>query len=120
MKKTVKKGRPVNPTSKRQLRLKELAEKRANGELKKGRPINAESKRQKRLAELAAKAKANGGKVKRGRNIDPTSARQQRLAEKAALKAAGIEVKKGRPKTKIENAEIVLDENDNAVEIVMS
>ena len=32
-------GRKINPNSTRQLRLKELEVKRANGELRKGRPI---------------------------------------------------------------------------------
>ena len=61
------KGRPANPESKRQQRMKEMAERKANGTFKKGRPINGTSARQKRLAELAAKALANGGTVKRGR-----------------------------------------------------
>ena len=44
MKKVSKKlGRPVNPNSARQLRLKELELKRANGELKRGRPVNPNS-----------------------------------------------------------------------------
>ena len=44
-----KKGRKVDPTSKRQIRLAELASKRANGTLVKGRPINVNSKRQQRM-----------------------------------------------------------------------
>jgi hypothetical protein len=60
-----KQGRPVNPSSVRQQRLAELADKKANGELKLGRPVKADSARQIRLAELAAKAQANGGAVKR-------------------------------------------------------
>ena len=48
-------GRPVNPNSKRQIRLAELAEKRENGTLKKGRPIDKTSKRQLRLTELRFK-----------------------------------------------------------------
>ena len=46
-------GRPVNPNSKRQIRLAELAVKRANGTLVKGRPINMNSKRQQRLLNKA-------------------------------------------------------------------
>ena len=46
-------GRPVNPNSKRQIRLAELASKRANGTLVKGRPINMNSKRQQRLLNKA-------------------------------------------------------------------
>jgi len=69
----VKKGRKVDPTSKRQIRLAELAAKKANGELSKGRPVDPTSKRQVRLAELEAKREA--GILKKGRNIDPNSKR---------------------------------------------
>lgn len=109
---TKKKGRPVDPTSKRQIRLAELAEKKANGTLKKGRPIVEGSKRQQRIAELASKAEANGGVVKRGRNIDPTSKRQIRLAELEAKRAAGT-LKRGRPSTKVEGLEIELNDKGN-------
>jgi hypothetical protein len=50
-------GRPVNPNSARQLRLKELAEKRDNGELRRGRPVDENSARQQKLAN---KAEGNG------------------------------------------------------------
>ena len=50
MKKVSKKlGRPVNPNSARQLRLKELELKRANGELKRGRPVDPNSVRQSEI-----------------------------------------------------------------------
>jgi hypothetical protein len=55
----IKTGRKIDPTSARQLRLKELEAKRANGELKRGRPTVADSARQLRLKELEAK-RANG------------------------------------------------------------
>ena len=74
-------GRPVNPNSKRQIRLAELAKKREMGILKKGRPIDSTSNRQKRLAELEIK-RANGTLVK-GRPINMNSKRQQRLLNKA-------------------------------------
>jgi len=45
-------GRPVNPESVRQNRIKELEERRLNGEVKKGRPIKEDSVRQMRLKEL--------------------------------------------------------------------
>ena len=89
-----KKGRKIDPTSKRQIRLAELAEKRANGELKKGRPINSESKRQQRLAEL--ELKRSNGTLKKGRPVSKDSKRQIRLAELAAKKANGT-LSKGRP-----------------------
>lgn len=55
-----------------------------------GRPVNTESERQKRLAKK--------GLVKRGRPVIEGSTRQQRLAEMEAKKAAGLEIKRGRPK----------------------
>ena len=59
MKNSVKLGRPVNPSSNRQIELAKKAELRAQGLIKKGRPTNSNSKRQQRIAELAAK-KASG------------------------------------------------------------
>ena len=53
MKKVVKiekRGRKVNPNSARQIRLKELEAKRANGELKRGRPVDPNSVRQLEIA----------------------------------------------------------------------
>jgi ribonucleotide reductase alpha subunit len=41
--------------------------KRQNGELKKGRPSNPNSSRQMRLKELEMKKKLNGGKMPLGR-----------------------------------------------------
>ena len=89
--KSVKRGRPVNPNSERQARLKLQAELKAQGvEIKRGRPVDANSDRQARLAKK--------GKVALGRKVDPTSERQKRLAALEAKRAAGIEVKRGRPK----------------------
>lgn len=100
---TGKRGRPVDPNSVRQVRIVELAEKRANGELKRGRPIKADSARQMRLIELETK-RANG-ELKKGRPVNGESARQKRIAELAAKAAAnGGVVKKGRP------AKVVIDE----------
>lgn len=102
-KKSDKRGRPVDPTSVRQVRIAELEAKRANGELKRGRPVSEESARQKRLAELEAK-RANG-ELKRGRPVSEESARQKRIAElKAKAEANGGVVKRGRP------AKVVTDE----------
>ena len=100
---TGKRGRPIKTDSARQIRIAELAEKRANGELKKGRPVNSESARQMRLVELETK-RANG-ELKKGRPVNGESARQKRLAELEAKKAAnGGVVKKGRP------AQVKIDE----------
>lgn len=74
-----KPGRPINPNSERQQRLAEMALKRENGEIKRGRPVDPTSERQKRLAEMEARKQANGGVVRRGRPIDPNSARQQQI-----------------------------------------
>ena len=100
---TGKRGRPVDPNSVRQVRIAELAEKRANGELKRGRPVNESSARQMRLIELETK-RANG-ELKKGRPVSGDSARQKRLAELEAKKAAnGGVVKRGRP------AKVVINE----------
>lgn len=59
-------GRPVVPGSKRQLRIQELAERKASGQFKLGRPINPNCKKQlkeKQRAELIAQ----GIMPKRGR-----------------------------------------------------
>ena len=103
-------GRPVNPNSARQVRLAELAAKKAAGELKKGRPVDETSARQKRLAEL--EAKRQNGELKRGRPVKEGSARQIRLAELAAKAAAnGGTVKRGRP------AKVKSVGTDEAVEV---
>ena len=62
---TGKKGRPVNPDSKRQAKL--AAPKTG----KRGRPTVEGSARQLREAAKAARAAANGGVVKRGRPAQP-------------------------------------------------
>jgi hypothetical protein len=94
-------GRPFNPNSVRQIRLAELSEKRANGELKKGRPVNSESARQMRLVELETK-RANG-ELRKGRPVNGESARQKRIAELAAKAAAnGGTMPLGRPKVVID------------------
>ena len=93
--KNVVKGRPVNVNSARQIRLAELAAKKANGELKRGRPVNPNSERQARL-EKQAMNKVLG--VGQGRPVNPNSARQLRLAElKAKAELNGGTVKRGRP-----------------------
>ena len=92
-------GRPVNENSVRQIRLKEIAEKRAQGLIKRGRPANENSKN-------AAKVKARQEKLaagivlKRGRPVNETSARQQRLNDLAERKANGT-LKLGRPKQQV-------------------
>lgn len=90
-------GRPVNPNSERQKRLKEIEEKRAQGLIKRGRPVVEGSAHQQKLAAQAERRAANGGTARRGRPVDPNSPRQQRLAEVEAKKAAGVEIKRGRP-----------------------
>ena len=116
VKEVAKKGRPVNPNSARQLRLKELEEKRKNGELKRGRPINPTSKRQQRLIEL--EEKRQNGELKKGRPINPNSKRQLRLAElEAKKKENGGVMPLGRPKSKVEEIEVSVDDNGD-LEIV--
>lgn len=89
-------GRPANPDSARQKRLADLEKRRQEGTLKLGRPANPDSERQARLKEMETK-RANG-ELKKGRPVVGHSKRQQTLAERAAKIAAGIPVKRGRPK----------------------
>ena len=66
-------GRPVDPTSPRQIRLAEAAKLREEGKLKRGRPMVDGCARQKRLAERAERI-ANGtgtGKPGRPKMIKP-------------------------------------------------
>ena len=76
------KGRKVNNSSARQIRIAELVAKREAGLLKKGRPIQVDSKRQQKLA--------NGVSNKRGRPVNLSSERQVRLAKVGTAK-------RGRP-----------------------
>lgn len=96
----VKTGRKIDPNSVRQVRLAELAAKKANGELRRGRPVETNSARQIRLA-LQFANKLLG--VGQGRPVDPNSARQIRLKELEAKRELGL-VKRGRPaKVKVED-----------------
>lgn len=105
-------GRPVNLNSARQIRLRELAEKRANGELRRGRPVDENSSRQQKLANKAE------GTGRRGRPVNENSARQLRLAELEAKRANG-EVKRGRPagtgKTKVSEVKKNIDKRFKVV-----
>jgi len=92
-------GRPVNENSVRQIKLKEIAEKRAQGLIKRGRPTNENSKN-------AAKTKARQEKLaagivlKRGRPVNETSARQTRLNDLSERRSNGT-LKLGRPKQQV-------------------
>lgn len=88
---TVQLGRPVNPFSARQARLRDLEFRRSIGECKRGRPTVEGSKRQAVLAERAAKVEA-GIELKKGRPVNMESKRQQEIARKAAAKAAAENV----------------------------
>jgi hypothetical protein len=67
----------------------------------KGRKSDPTSKRQMKMAER--EAKINDGTLKKGRPAIAGSKRQIVLAEREAKRAAGIEVKRGRPaKAKVE------------------
>jgi len=65
---------------------------------RRGRPVVENSNRQLVLAAKAARAEQNGGIVKRGRPTMNESARQQKIQERLNKLAAGIEIKRGRPK----------------------
>lgn len=89
-------GRPVNPNSARQMRLKENAEKRAQGLIKRGRPAVQGSKNQLKQ-EMMLMKKLSGVEIKRGRPVNPESARAKRIADLEARRANGT-LKLGRPK----------------------
>jgi hypothetical protein len=92
-------GRPVNENSARQIRLKEIAEKRAAGLIKRGRPANENSKNA--VKQKARQEKLAAGIVlKRGRPVNNTSARQQRLQDLAERRLNGT-LKLGRPKQQV-------------------
>jgi len=96
MKNSVKLGRPVNPSSNRQIELAKKAELRAQGLIKRGRPTVSGSKNAVVKAARLEKI-SNGIELKKGRPSNPNSKRQQRIAELAAKKASG-NFKLGRPK----------------------
>jgi len=70
-------------------------------EKRRGRPVVEGSARQLKLAAREARAQMNNGVVKRGRPVVINSARQQKFAEREAKRAAGIEIKRGRPKAAV-------------------
>ena len=100
--KVVKKGRPVNVNSVRQIRLKELEMKKELGLLKRGRPVVENSERQLRLKKQLEN-KLNG--VKQGRPVNPNSERQKRLNELNMKRELGL-VKRGRPSKKVVTDEV--------------
>lgn len=93
------KGRHINPESKRQKYLAEMAAKKANPNYvpKKGRPIVPGSKhaiaKAEREAAIAAGTFVPG---KRGRHVDGTSKRQQKLMQLEMAKESGT-YRLGRP-----------------------
>ena len=68
---------------------------------KPGRPVVEGSARQLKLAAQQVRAQLNGGVAKRGRPVVADSERQKRLAERESKLAAGIEIKRGRPKVNL-------------------
>jgi hypothetical protein len=90
-------GRPVNPTSARQIRLAEIKAKREAGLIKRGRPTVQGSANQQKQVERMAKM-LSGVEIKRGRPSNPESARAKRIADLEARRAAGT-LKLGRPKS---------------------
>ena len=92
-------GRPVNEKSVRQMKLKEIAEKRAQGLIKRGRPANENSKNAAKVKARQEKL-ASGIVLKRGRPVNETSARQQRLNDLLERRLNGT-LKLGRPKQQV-------------------
>ena len=76
-------GRPVNPTSARQIKIAERKMKQEQGLLKRGRPVVEGSKRQALILKRNEKI-SNGIELKRGRPVNPESKRQIELAKKAS------------------------------------
>lgn len=75
-------GRPINPNSARQMRLREMEIRRAKaGELKRGRPVDPNSARQQALTNKGTNV-GEDGVPHRGRPVNPESARQKALATK--------------------------------------
>jgi hypothetical protein len=89
-------GRPVNPTSARQIKLAEIQAKREAGLIKRGRPSVPGSANQMKMYERNFKIQ-QGMELKRGRPVNPESARAKRLADLEARRANGT-LKLGRPK----------------------
>lgn len=89
-------GRPVNPSSARQIKLAEIKAKREAGLIKRGRPsvpgsMNAIKKEMRLIKESL------GIRINRGRPVNPESARAKRIADLEARRANGT-LKLGRPK----------------------
>ena len=82
------------------VKVKKVKVTKVKSERGQGRPTNPNSVRQARLKAMAERAKLNGGIVKRGRTTSKTSARQIRLTLAASNLAKGIVVKRGRPALK--------------------
>jgi hypothetical protein len=93
---TAQLGRPVNPTSARQIRLAEIQAKREAGLIKRGRPITPLSKNQFKK-ECRLLKESLGIEIKRGRPVNKFSVRQTRLNDLEARRANGT-LKLGRPK----------------------
>ena len=96
MKNSVKLGRPVNPSSNRQIELAKKAELRAQGLIKRGRPVVEGSKNAAIKAARAEKI-ANGETLRKGRPVNMNSKRQQRINDLETRRANGT-LKLGRPK----------------------
>jgi len=92
-------GRPVNKNSVRKIKLKEIAEKRAQGLIKRGRPANENSKNAAKMKARQEKLAA-GIILKRGRPVNETSARQTRLNDLSERRSNGT-LKLGRPKQQV-------------------
>ena len=125
-------GRPVNLTSRRQIELAEKAEKRALGLVKRGRPIDPTSKHAQEKANKGEstgkrgrpvienskhhqaiqqkKAKIEAGWVstgQRGRPVVSDSERQKKIAERLEKISQGFQIKPGRPKVREAKLELV-------------
>jgi hypothetical protein len=103
-------GRPVDPTSERQLR---LAEREANGTIgKRGRPSNPNSSNYKKQQDLLERKSQPGYVAKQGRPVDPTS-------ESFKKKQGQLERKREYVTNLINSGkQIILQDDDSISEIV--
>jgi len=90
-----KPGRPIDPNSERQIKLKELEVKREQGLLKRGRPANPDSEHAKKKAEQEARKADPNYIARRGRPVDPDSKRQHDEYEKKQRKLARLKANPG-------------------------
>jgi len=92
--------------------IENLAEVTITEKRKPGRPAVPGSARQLKLEAQAKRIAENNGVLRRGRPISENSTRQQKIQERLNKLAAGMEIKRGRPKV------VKVDSDNNEVAVV--